>query len=42
MEKEGGKGVFCSTLSKDSSFCLAISIETKAIEVARDRSVAGF
>ena len=42
VEREGGEGFFWSTLSKDTSFCLAISIETKGFEVAEDRSVAGF
>ena len=42
VEKEVEEGVFWSTLSKDSSFCLAISIETKGFEVAGDRGVAGF
>ena len=42
MEGEGGEGVFWSTLSKDSPFCLAISIETKGFKVAGDGGVAGF
>ena len=43
MWKEKEERVFFwSTLSKDTSFCLAISIETKGFEVAGDRSVAGF
>ena len=42
MEGEGGEGVSWSTLSKDSPFCLAISIETKGFEIYGDRGVAGF
>ena len=41
VEGEGREGVFWSTLSKDSSFCLAISIETKGFEVAGDWAISG-
>ena len=42
VEGEGGEVVFWSTISKDSSFYLAFSIETKGFEVAGDLGVAGF